>query len=78
MADGSLHFIVHQFTKQSIFYNYPYNSDLFHVYKVSELSETLVLIPYQLIRQKCIAIPHHEPNSFVIFPILHLTKNQSN
>ena len=67
--DNGVYAIYTEFTRQSPFYTYPFNSDRMNIFVLNDASGELKLVEVSALRQKCVALPHRD--GLVAIPLLH-------
>ncbi|XP_071581912.1 uncharacterized protein [Temnothorax nylanderi] len=72
-VDTKYYIVVNEYKEKKNFYNYPCNSSIFHVFKVSNLNPTLYVYYLKNVKRKLIALPENqsEIDTYIIFPLLH-------
>lgn len=67
--DNGVYAIYTEFSRQSPFYTYPFNSDRMNIFVVNYASDELKSVEVSALRQKCVALPYRD--GFVAIPLLH-------
>lgn len=67
--DNGVYAIYTEFSRQSPFYTYPFNSDRMNIFVVNDASDELKSVEVSALRQKCVALPYRD--GFVAIPLLH-------
>lgn len=68
-----IYVVYRTFLDKSIFFTYPFNSDLLNIYCVSQVSEQCMYAKICTVKQKCVLLPNRI--GFVAMPILHSLKS---
>lgn len=67
--DNGVYAIYTEFSRQSSFYTYPFNSDRMNIFVVNDASDELKSVEVSALRQKCVALPYRD--GFMAIPLLH-------
>ena len=67
--DNGVFIVYTEFSQQSPFYTYPFNSDRINIFVVSHASDELKSVEVSALQQKCVALPYRD--GFVAIPLLH-------
>lgn len=67
--DNGVYAIYTEFSRQSPFYTYPFNSDRMNIFVVNDAYDELKSVDVSALRQKCVALPYRD--GFVAIPLLH-------
>ena len=67
--DNGVFIVYTEFSQQSPFYTYPFNSDRINIFVVNHASDELKSVEVSALRQKCVALPYRD--GFVAIPLLH-------
>ena len=67
--DNGVFIVYTEFSQQSPFYTYPFNSDRINIFVASHASDELKSVEVSALQQKCVALPYRD--GFVAIPLLH-------
>lgn len=67
--DNGVYAIYTEFSRQSPFYTYPFNSNRMNIFVINDQSDELKSVEVSALQQKCVALPYRD--GFVAIPLLH-------
>lgn len=68
--DNILLFYGKQFLSYVSYYEYPYDSEILDIFRIKDVSNEFVTVPFEDVIAKCLLLPD-ENNSWISFPLIH-------